>query len=139
MKLFTTKQMDDQNPRNRNPRIHKEKDIASPSIPFFPGNGPGAIVEVLAEDESWVTAQADELVNVLRVTGLGSPDKGWMRRGHIDAPTELKFELVPKEDFVEDFVKACARQELLATTGDDPTHAIQADYLIALALIETGL
>jgi uncharacterized protein (TIGR02594 family) len=124
---FTTKSIDGQMPR-----IHGTKDAASAAEAFNPGTAPASVVEVLPDpdaDAEWVRVRRQKVV-------AGPFTVGWMRKAHLDAHVGAPT-VAPVA--IKEFVHACARQELGATVGDDPAHAVQADYLIALALIESGL
>jgi len=115
-----------------NPSIHDKKDDTPPPDDRFfrPGASPGSIVETLPDldnDENWVRVDWQKIPN-------GRFISGWLRRGHLDK------ELVPSAPdpvAVDDFVRACAREEM-ATAISDAAHTLRADYLIALAGIESG-
>lgn len=97
---------------------------------FSPGTSLGSFVDVLsdpAEDADWIRIQWQK-------TEAGLPLVGWMLKGHLDAPLGEPA-VAPVEE--GEFVRSCAREELFATLGDDPTHAILADYLVALAWLES--
>lgn len=67
-------------------------------------------------------------------TANGTP--GWLQAKFVGAPAEMT---VPRVA-IADFVRRCGRAEIQAGAGGgDGAPAILADYLIALALIETDL
>src|SRR4051794_17628018 len=104
---------------NGDPCIFTERDFASTVVAAFsPGNKQGQLVEVLADDESWVAGPADNFVKVRLIDGTVPPREGWMQRGHIGEPTNLRVFPVP----IDSFVQSCGQQELAATQGDDPAH-----------------
>jgi uncharacterized protein (TIGR02594 family) len=125
MSRFSTQQF-----KGLEPSIHEEKDSASPSE-FFPADeSPSSIVELLTdlnEDADWVRVQRQEMIGGLVLTG-------WMLRGHLGAALGQPTVMPITE---RQLVHACVRQELAAPATGDPAHPIQADYLIALAWLES--
>jgi hypothetical protein len=113
-----------------NPSIHEKKDDTPPEDRFFrPGASPGSTVELLPDvdnDKDWVRVEWRRLA-------AGPFVSGWMRRGHLDKELPPALDSVP----VDEFVRACAREEM-AIAVSDAAHTLRADYLIALAGIESG-
>ncbi len=71
-----------------------------------------------------------------RPTPTASGTPGWIQTKFVGAPAEIT---VPPVG-IADFVRRCGRAEIQASAGGaDGAPAILADYLIALALIETDL
>jgi hypothetical protein len=117
---------------SNNPSIHPKKDdTPTPDdVFFFAGQSPGAAVELLPDidnDNDWVRVER-------RKISAGPFVSGWMRRGHLDKELPPP---APDPVAVDEFVRACAREEM-ALAVSDAAHTLRADYLIALAGIESG-
>src|SRR3954447_3990487 len=127
MTRFSTQRFD-----NSNPSIHDKKDDTPPPDDRFfrPGASPGSVVEMLPDldnDQDWVR------VDWQKVSG-GRFISGWLRRGYLDKELPPP---APDPVLVDEFVRACAREEM-AIAISDAAHTLRADYLIALAGIESG-
>ncbi|AIC31325.1 cell wall hydrolase SleB-like protein (plasmid) [Rhizobium etli bv. mimosae str. IE4771] len=71
-----------------------------------------------------------------RVTPTATGDTGWLQTEFIGEPAEFAVNPIA----IPDFVRRCGRAEIQASAGgSDAAPAILADYLIALALIESDL
>lgn len=103
-------------------------------------------VEDLDAQEAADPALAAEWLQVTYVAGIGLVEDGWVQRKFVDLGTVVT---PPPEEFdahtVGVFVANCAQAELLTrdlaatATEDDRPRVILADYLIALAMLESNL
>jgi len=101
---------------------------------------PGAPVRVLdptALDDVQVEWLEVEFATRLVNSSFKAEKHGWMLKRYLGEPLEEKSKLVNVERFTRD----CAFVEMASATGGGETTAtvLAADYLIALAKIETGL
>jgi uncharacterized protein (TIGR02594 family) len=102
-------------------------------------DAPGPMLPVGREAEVLEDEAGGDWVRIrIALPGAGLKE-GWLLRAFLGEPAQP-----PKISLdIKNFTRACAFEELGATTGgtdgETPDLAVTADYLLALALIESGL